>query len=189
MKYIKLFFLMLVIFVFTASASAQFKNWSKLTTFNGGFASLVGETTGNTLDGYAFDFTYEQINMDGTMSGGIMITYLAGHDGDTENTRRINYASLPIMLQGKYFFGSDMVKGYLQGSAGIQFSWVEYSGPNLLLKDGDSGFAFGLGLGGNFFTDEKIFVNAAYNFSYLTNSFYRDGIVHLFKVGIGFQSI
>lgn len=43
--------------------------------------------------------------------------------------------------------------------------------------------------GGYIFTDEKIFINAAYNFSYMSNSFYRDGIIHLLKIGIGFQSI
>jgi hypothetical protein len=189
MKYSKVFFLMVAISVYATNASAQFKSWSQLMSFNGGYASLVGEATGNTLDGYAFDFTYEQVNMDGNMSGGVMITYLAGHDEDSENDRRINYHSIPILLQGKYFFGSENLKGYLQGGAGIQFSRIEYTGPNLLLLDGDSGFAFSLGLGGYFFTDEKIFINAAYNFSYMSNSFYRDGIVHLFKVGIGFQSL
>jgi hypothetical protein len=189
MKYINLTFLMLVIAVFATNASAQFKNWSEQMSFNGGYASLVGETTGNTLDGYAFDFTYEQVNMDGTLSGGVLISYLAGHDDDKENERRLNIYSLPILLQGKYFFGSDMVKGYLQGGVGLQFSRIEYSGKNLLLQDADTGFAMLLGLGGNIFTDEKIFINAAYNFSYLNNSFYRDGIVHLLKVGIGFQTI
>jgi len=44
-----------------------------------------------------------------------------------------------------------------------------------------------LGLGANFFTGEKLFINAAYNFSYLSNSFYRDGIVHLLKIGLVFR--
>jgi len=188
MKYSKVLFLIMAVSVFTTTASAQFKSWSQLVSFNGSFASLVGETTGNTLEGYAFDFTYEQVNMDGNLAGGVMVTYLAGHDNDSENDRRINYQSIPVMLQGKYFFGSDMIKGYLQGGAGIQFSRIEFTGPNLLLLDGDTGWAFGLGLGGYFYTDEKIFINAAYNFNIQTNSFYRDGIVHLVKIGIGFQS-
>lgn len=127
MKYSKIFFLLMVMAVFATTATAQFKNWSQLMSFNGGYASLVGEDTGNTLDGYAFDFTYEQINMDGDLAGGVMITYLAGHDNDSENDRRINYQSIPIILQGKYFFGSDMIKFYMQGGAGLQFSRIEYS--------------------------------------------------------------
>jgi len=189
MKYSKVLILLMIVSVFATSASAQFKTWSKLTSFNGGYALLAGENTGNSLDGYAFDVTFEQVNMDGDMAGGVMIKYLAGHEDDNENDRRINYQSIPIMLQGKYLFGSESIKGYLQGGVGIQFSRIEYTGPNLLLLDADSGWALGLGLGGYFFTDEKIFINAAYNFSYLTNSFYRDGIVHLVKIGIGFQSI
>ena len=181
--------LLLFIFALTTTTSAQFKNWSQQYSFNGGYAILDGESTGNTLEGYAIDFTYEQVNMDGNLSGGVLIQYLAGHDDDTDNDRRINYQSIPVMFQGKYFFGSDMVKGYLQGGIGLQFSRIEYSGPKLLLQDGDTGFTFGVGLGGLFFTDEKIFINAAYNFSYQGNSYYRDGIIHLFKVGIGFQSL
>ena len=189
MKYSKVLILIILVGFLVTTASAQFKNWSKLISFNGGYASLVGEYTGNTLDGYAFDFTYEQVNMDGNLAGGIIITYLAGHDTDSGNNRRINYQTIPIMLQGKYFFGSDKIRGYLQGGIGLQFSRIEFSGPNILLQDGDSGFTGGLGLGGYYFIDEKIFINVAYNFNYLGNSFYRDGMVHLLKVGIGFQSI
>jgi len=46
----------------------------------------------------------------------------------------------------------------------------------------------GGGIGGYFFTDEKIFINVAYNLNYLSNSYYRDGLIHLFKLGIGFQN-
>jgi hypothetical protein len=186
---IKPVFTIVIIFVFMTTVSAQFKNWSKLMSVNGGYAMMTSEATDGSMGGYAFDFTYEQVNNDGTLAGGFMITYLAVHEDDTENARRINYQSIPIMLQGKYLFGSEMVKGYIQGGIGLQFSRIEFAGPKLLLQDGDSGFAFVLGLGGNIFTDEKIFINAAYNFNYLGNSFYRDGMIHLFKLGIGFQSI
>jgi len=30
-------------------------------------------------------------------------------------------------------------------------------------------------------------LNAAYHFSYLSNSFYRDSLVHTLQLGIGFQ--
>ena len=189
MKHVKVLFIIVFLFFLTTTLSAQFQSWSKLMSFNANYALLKGEVTGNTLDGYAFDFTYEQVNSKGDMAGGILIAYLAGHDDDTENERRINYQSLPIYLQGKYLFGSESIMGYLQGGIGLQFSRIEFTGPNLLQQDGDSGFAFNLGLGGYFFTDEKIFINAAYNFNYLVNSFYQDGMVHMIKVGIGFQSI
>ncbi len=52
MKYSKVIFLLMVMTVFATNATAQFKNWSQLVSFNGGYASLVGESTGNTLDGY-----------------------------------------------------------------------------------------------------------------------------------------
>lgn len=188
MKYMFVFIIILGLFAATSTATAQYKNWSKLMSFNGGYASLKAEDTGNNLDGYAFDFTYEQSNLDGNLAGGIMVTYMAAHDDDSDNDRRINYQSLPIMFQGKYYFGSNQARGYLQGGVGIQYSRIEYLSSNLLLSDGDAGFTAGGGIGGYFFTDEKIFINVAYNLNYLSNSFYRDGLVHLFKVGIGFQN-
>ena len=189
MKYSKLLFLMLLIAVLTTTASAQFKNWSQLISFNGGYAMMDGESTDNTMNGYAFNITYEQVNMYGEFSTGVLVSYLAGHDEDEDNNRRINYQSIPILLQSKIFFGSERTKGYLQAGIGIQFSRIEFTGEKLLLQNGDSGFVLGLGLGGLLFTDEKLFINLAYNLSFMTNSYYRDGIVHLFKFGIGFQSI
>lgn len=64
MKHSKVLFFMIVVFVTATTASAQFKSWSQLVSFNGGWATLVAEATENTMDGYAFDFTYEQVNMD-----------------------------------------------------------------------------------------------------------------------------
>ena len=187
MKYSKVLFLLIVICVFTATASAQFKSYSQLISFNGSWASMAAKETGSTFDGWAFDFTYEQVNMDGDLAGGVSITYLTAQDEVENEAWHTNYQSIPILLQGKYFFGSPNWKFYLMGGIGVQFSRIEHAGPNLLLADGDSGFAFGLGAGVNIFTSEKFFINAAYNFNHLSNSFYQDGLVHLLKIGIGFQ--
>lgn len=188
MKYRIMLFLLILILVFTATVSAQFTNFSQLISFNGGYATLTAEETGNTMDGYAFDFTFEQVNMDGNLAGGVMIAYLNAQDVVENEEWHTNYQSIPILLQGKYFFGSPYLKLYFQGGIGVQFSRIEHAGPKLLLADGDSGFAAGIGAGGNLFLGKKLFINAAYNLNYLSNSFYRDNLVHLFKIGIGFQS-
>ena len=189
MKCSKSLILILLMLALTSSALAQLKNWSQLISFNGGYVLLDGEATDNTMNGYAFGITYEQVNMYGELSTGVLISYLAGHDEDSDNNRRINYQSIPILLQSKLFFGSEKIKGYLQVGIGIQFSRIEFTSEKLLLQDGDSGLVLGLGLGGLLFTDEKLFINLAYNLTLMTNSYYRNGIIHLFKLGIGFQSI
>ena len=178
----------MLIFVFSATALAQFSSFSQLISFNGGYATLVAEETGNTMDVYAFDFTFEQVNMDGNLAGGVMITYLNAQDVVENENWHTNYQSIPILLQGKFFFGTPHLKLYFQGGLGVQFSRIEHAGPALLLADSDAGFAAGIGAGGNLFLGKKLFINAAYNLNYLSNSFYQDGIVHLFKIGIGFQS-
>ena len=92
---IKPVFTIVIIFVFMTTVSAQFKNWSNLVSFNGGYVMLTSEETDNSISGYAFDFSYEQVNTDGTLAGGVMITYLAAHEDDNEINRRINYQSIP----------------------------------------------------------------------------------------------
>ena len=180
--------LLLVSIIFVNFANAQFKKWSSITTFNGGYANLVAEDTGNNLGGYAVDFSYLQTSLNGKYGAGIIISYINSQDEDTNKNRKINYSTFPIAAVGQYFFGSNTFQAYIQGHAGIQFSRSEYSGNNIYSFTGDAGLYLGTGIGSNIYLNDKILLNIAYNFSYISNGVYRDGVVHLFKIGIGFQS-
>jgi opacity protein-like surface antigen len=183
-----LYFLMSVCVLFVSSqAFAQLKPWSKMLIFDGAYAMVSSDETSTSLQGYAFGLGFEQANLKGNMAGGFGVMYLNTQETNEERDLELNYSSVPLLLYGKYFIGKPGLTGYLQGGFGIQFSSVEYSGPAVYLKDSDSGLAFNLGAGAHVSLNEKMFLNVAYNFMLMGNSYYQDGMVHLFKLGLGFK--
>ena len=176
------------LFFLAASLNAQYKKLSKLTEFNGGYASLTAEDTGHNLTGYMVEFSYIQTALDGKWGGGVMIGFVNSQDQDARENAEMNFSTVPVAALGQLYFGGNVFQGYVQGQLGLQFSRADYVGERLGWATGDAGLFAGLGLGGHIFLSEQVFVNIAYNFSYLSNSAYRDGIAHLFKLGIGFQN-
>jgi hypothetical protein len=168
-------------------AFAQLKPWSKLFLFDGAYAMVTSDETSHSLDGYSFGIGFEQLNLSGHMSAGVSLMYLNSQDKNDEREVDINFSSVPISVYLKYLFGKGSVSGFIQGGLGVQFSDVEYTGQAVYLSGGDSGMAFSAGAGGHIFVNEKMFINVAYNFMYMGNSYYQDGLVHLFKLGLGFQ--
>ncbi len=51
----------------------------------------------------------------------------------------------------------------------------------------DMGFYGGVGAGGEFHLSDKIFINAEYEWAYMSNSFYREGFINSVMAGIGFK--
>jgi len=39
----------------------------------------------------------------------------------------------------------------------------------------------------NYFINDKIFINGNYNLGWLANSYFKDGMVQNFTIGLGFQ--
>jgi hypothetical protein len=155
--------------------------------FDGAYAIVSADETDNSLDGYAFGIGFEQLNGKGNLAGGIGLMYLNTQDTNEEKELEVNYASVPIALYGKYLIGKQGFAGYLQGGFGIQFSNADYTGKAIYASGGDSGLILNLGAGGHISLNEKLFLNVAYNFMLMGNSYYQDGMVHLFKLGLGFQ--
>jgi hypothetical protein len=169
-------------------AFAQQKPWSKLFTVDGAYAAVMGKETNNSLDGYSVGLSVEQLSRDGQWSAGIGLMYLNSQDTNAETQEEINYTSFPITLLGKYYFGTPEFSGYFQGGFGIQFSKADYTNTGNYISGGrDSGLTFNLGAGMNLFLNEKMFLNFGYNLMLMNNSFFQDGMAHLFKLGLGFQ--
>jgi hypothetical protein len=186
----KLIVILIIITVpfLSSQAFAQLKAWSKLFIFDGAYAIVSGEETSNTLDGYAFSLGFEQLSRKGQWSGGIGLMYLNSQDTNDETQEQLNYSSYPISLYGKYFAGIPGLSAYLQAGFGIQFSNVEYTGKAGYYSGGaDSGLTLNLGAGAPVFLNERMFLNIAYNLVWMENSYYQDGLVHMFKLGLGFQ--
>jgi hypothetical protein len=70
---------------------------------------------------------------------------------------------------------------------GAHSSQIERSGEAVAISAWDAGYLIGAGLGGNYYMSKDLLLSRSDNFSYLDNSFYRDGLVHLIQLGMGFQ--
>jgi hypothetical protein len=92
--------------------------------------------------------------------------------------------TIPIYYAPKFLFGSKSLEGFVKGALGMQFSDLKRTGA-FTGSDNDSGFYGGLGLGGMKTFKEKFFINAEYEWAYMSNSFYKDGFVNSFMLGLG----
>lgn len=180
--------LLFSILLLTATAQAQYEKGSALLIINAGTQFLDPEDTERSLDGFSGGISYERTSWDGKWSGGFSLSYLSSQTKDENgNSRTVNYSTVPLMLFGKLNFGSPKVLGYLRGSVGAHSSQVEAGGELATVSDWDAGYVVGAGLGANLFMSKTMLLHAGYHFSYLSNSFYRDGLVHALQLGIGFQ--
>jgi hypothetical protein len=184
----------LVLLIGLNLAQAQHKPGSSILLFNVGFVSTSPEYSDDDLSGNTFMFSYETSNLDGNMAGGVSIGYMstsadsvAGEGSKVERANTVSFGVFPILLYGRYMFGSEKFKGYLGAGFGIQFSNATFATENVQGEAYDSGFLLSGMAGANYFISEKILINANYNISWLANSYFQDGIVSNFAIGLGFQ--
>lgn len=176
-------------------ACAQFVPSSKHLTLDAGYAAVKGEQSNRWLDGYGFRATFEQSDWGGDFAGGGSFLVLRADDTTAQGVN-LNYGNFMATVFGKWFFGPPRVRFNLVGSFGIQLGRLERSGDleddqgnveRTTITDEDSGFTAGLGAGAYLFLSDSLFANAGYDFQWLGNSFYQNGVLHFFRLGIGFQ--
>jgi hypothetical protein len=192
MKHLFLFFL--IILFSLNPLQAQHKAGSRLLILNVGFTAASPEDNDNDLHGNTFSLNYESSNLDGNLAGGVSIAYMVtsadsttASGGTANRLNSVSYNTLPVIFYGRYMFGPDQLRGYIGAGFGIQFSNARFYTDNVQTNGTDSGVLIGGMAGLNYFFNDKIFINGNYNLSWLSNSFYRDGMVHNFTVGLGFQ--
>lgn len=177
-----------LIFILQVSAQAQFKARNRLILFNGSLGLVKSDETGNKFSSYMFSFYYEQIMINTRTVWGVSIGYLNGQDkADTPESRKVNFQTIPFMFYAKHLFGSGRVRGYAKGGLGLHSSKIEFVGPETLVTDWDAGLLLGAGAGIYVALDENIFINLNYDFTWLDNSYYQDGLAHFFNLGLGFH--
>ncbi len=178
--------LSLLLLMFCASslfAQSESNSKSMLYTFDLGAAFLKGTEKNTNLTGYNFNITFEYYGSIPT--GGISIGYMRTIDESEDST--IEYSSIPVLLQSKYFLTPDSKAFYIQGGVGIHLSRAEILGKTSFRGDSFAGLKVLLGIGSYSAINDVLFINVSYNFSWMDISSYQDGIVHTIKIGIGFH--
>ena len=84
-------------------------------------------------------------------------------------------------------FGKGKFKFYVKGALGMHFSTYKRTATAVESKTSDMGFYGGASLGAMIFVKENIFLNAEYEWAYLSNSFYTDGFLNTANFGLGFK--
>jgi opacity protein-like surface antigen len=139
--------------------------------------------------GWRINGLYEYRPNEGKLAHGISIGYVNLSAEVTESVNTVSYkiGSWPIYYAPKYLFGSGNIKGFVKAAIGWQFSNLERTALFTTLEDNDAGFTGGGGAGLAYDINDKIFINAEYELLWMSNSFYKDGLLNTASLGIGFK--
>lgn len=176
------FFLALILVSVT---SAQLKSGGQIWSINGGYTYLNVTESEQNLTGYAITGTYDQVSWDLKYSGGATFGYLRSME--TISDVEYAYSSLPIVMQGKYYLTNKSVPFYLQGGVGIHFSQMDRTSDLLYSSLSDVGLVLNAGTGIFIPLSPNLSITLSYQFNWYETTFYRDGMVHLFRAGLAFN--
>ena len=182
----KKFILLSIVFFLTATLSfAQYEPGSKLVTLQGGWSLMGIEESSNSVGGFETGASFEQTSLDGKWAYGAALSFVRVTD-ETSNGKSM-YRTTPITFQGKYMLGGSGTKYYFQGNFGFHNSTIERDGTLGTLQNWDYGIVLGGGVGIHKFLSDKVYVTVGYNMKWLQNSYYKEGLLHTFLGGLGFQ--
>jgi hypothetical protein len=186
------FFLLLICF---SSCFAQEKHRVSL---NGGYVMTTIEDHDTKASGWRITGLYEFKPADGKILHGLAFGFVnvtgnkeyVTNDSGVNVNQKADYkvSTIPVYYAPKMFFGSgENLKFFANLMIGVQFSTFELTNDDGRLKYTDNGFYGGGGAGINYDLEEKLFLNAGYEISYVSQGFYSDGIMHSVNVGIGLR--
>lgn len=158
-------------------------------TISGGYAFADVVDSELEAEGWRLGGLYEFNPMGGKFAHGVYLGYIglaAEGEVDFLNTR-YEIGTWPLYYAPKFLIGNESLKGFVRGAFGFQFSTLKRTALVLTREDTDFGLMAGVGVGGSYFFTEKVFVSAEYEFSYLSNGFYRDGLLSTLSAGIGIK--
>jgi hypothetical protein len=184
---------LLSISVFMLLAFTGFSQ-QNLITVSGGYsfanldASSLVESDGKVkCSGWRINGLYEFNPAEGKWAYGFAVGYISmtANDGSGLDTVEYKVSSVPIYFAPKYIFGKENIKGFIKGVLGMQTANLERTGTVGTLEATDFGFYGGASAGLLVFFNEMIFLNAEYEFGYMTNAYYADGLINSAMLGIG----
>jgi hypothetical protein len=158
-----------------------------LISVSGGYSFANIEDTDLKTPGWRINGTYDFNPAGGPWSFGFSIGYMglsASEETIGEGTVDYNIGTIPIYFAPKFMFGSDKIKGYIKGALGTQNTHIKRTAV-LEITDNDWGFYGGGSAGVNIFLSEMVFLNAEYELAWLSNSFYKDGLINSAMIGLG----
>jgi hypothetical protein len=154
-------------------------------TFSGGYVFANLEETDSGANGFRLNGNFEFTPNEGNFSHGVTVGYIHTTASGLQNVEyKLN--NVPVYYAPKVTFGQGKTKAFVKGALGMHWSGYKREATTEFTSS-DFGFYGGAGAGFIINVNEKVFLNAEYEWAYLSNSWYRDGFVNTAMAGIGFR--
>ena len=137
--------------------------------------------------GWRINGTYDFNPNEGPVAYGFSVGYIsvdASYSGVTD-TADYKMSSVPFYFAPKYLFGNEKFRGFIKVMLGAQSASLKRTTSTGEITASDFGFYGGAGAGLMFFVTEMVFINTEYEIAYVTNSYYRNGLMQSAMLGIG----
>jgi hypothetical protein len=176
--------LVLIMLVGSKMAVAQ----ENMLTIGGGYAFANVQDTDLGSSGWRINALFDFNPGGGSIAHGVSVGYV-NTNANVTGAQNAEYklTSVPIYYAPKMMFGKKNLRAFVQGAIGMHFSSFKRSGSLGELSSGGGGFYGGLSAGGMLFISEQVFLNAEYEFAYLSSSYYKDGFLNSAMLGFGFR--
>lgn len=178
----------LIIFSLVLLASTAAWAQENMMTISGGYAFTNMEEAESDATGWRINGLYEFNPNEGKLSHGFSFGYI-GTSAESSVTDGVEYDihTMPLYYAPKYMFGKNKLKIFIKGALGTHFSGYKRTGGTTEIKTNDFGFYGGASAGIMFFLKDNIFLNAEYEWAWLSNSYYQDGFMNSAMLGLGMR--
>lgn len=163
---------------------------SKMVSISYGYVMTEYEEADNTAEGWRINGTFEMRKTESPVVHGLTVGYMETEADRTVGNQTVTYdaKTIPLYYAPKIIFGKNAVKGFVKGALGCHFTDYGRTGAaGGDISSDEFGFYGGGGLGAMLVLKEKYFINAEYEIVYMSNSYYRDGVVQSAMLGVGLQ--
>lgn len=173
----------LFLFAFTTAWSQE-----NLVSFSGGYAFSHLEDVDQNLTGYRINGLYEYNPGGGMLAHGWSFGYI-GTSGESSigDGSEFKMNTWPLYYAPKLMFGKNKLKLLVKGAMGLHFSNFKRTGALLDLDTNDTGFYGGAGAGLMIYLKENIFLNAEYEWAFMSNIYYRNAFMNSANLSFGFR--
>jgi hypothetical protein len=169
---------------------------NNMVIINGGYAwanvdasEILADDPNVKGTGWRINGEYAWIPDNGKIAYGIAVGYLNVQATYDEGADPTDYkiSTIPMYFAPRYMFGNDKIQGFIKLVAGFHSSTYERKTSTGSLTGNDYGFYGGGGGGLMFHINDRIFLDADYEVAYMTNDYYRNGLMQTIMGGIGIK--
>lgn len=154
-------------------------------SLTGGYSFAIIKDVDTHGSGWNIRGVYEFNRVGDNLAHGISLGAI--HFTAASEERSSEVTTWPVCYDPKLFFGSGSFRGFVKIAVGLHTTRVKTEGPALTVDDMDFGFFGGLGAGVEYLFNEKFFINAEYELAFLSNSYYKDGLINNISLGLGMR--